>query len=100
MESSLYYSLLSAVLIIFPAVPYSIHPIKVSAYRILSNISASVTIRDCVYSEQQAKHASESRTFLSINRNRVNPENQLNTHFRELLYVQHTTSEIFVRSVQ
>lgn len=54
---SLYYLLFSAVLIIFPAVPYSIHRINVSvsAYRILSNVSASVVISDCIYSEQQSQ---------------------------------------------
>jgi len=50
---SLYYSLFSAVFIIFPAVPYSSHRINVSAYRNLFTVSASVSISNFIYSEQQ-----------------------------------------------
>jgi hypothetical protein len=46
--------------------------------------SATVSIQN-----SSPKHASEIRSFLSIIRNRVNPWTQLNTHFGELLCVQH-----------
>jgi hypothetical protein len=96
--SSPYYSLFSAVLIIFPALRYSIHRINVSAYRILSNVSASVAISDCIYSEQQSQTRSG---------NQVLPlHNQESRHSRKS--AQHTfrrtalrpASAIFVRSVQ
>jgi hypothetical protein len=80
------------------AVPYSIHRINVLAFRILSNVSASVAISDCIYSEQQSQTSIGNQILPLHNQESLLSRKSIQHAFRRTAL--RPASEIFVRSVQ